>query len=572
MREQRWIQVYSPTILAVACALLAGCAPAAGQSGGEARTDGGASPTVVDRPVRMASTNEPPVISGSFGGGSSGTAEYAELFAAKLTRYDYLREPMPQLASELPNLTTGTWNVFDDGRMETTYRLRPAAWHDGQALTAEDVIFTWRTILRPDLPAGSRTPEQYIESIEAIDPNTVVMRWKSLYIYANVYEQEPIPHHLFGPLLERDPQAFVNSDYWRTNWVGLGPYQLVDWVQGSYVRGRAFPNYVFGAPKISEIVVYFISDPNQAIARMLAGDIDLTVGSLLKVEEGTLLKEQMRGGGDIVTMKAGVRLGEYQLGPSGHPPLKDLRVRRGIAHAVDRQQLVDVLWFSLTSPADMFLQPDFPAFAAADRVITKYPYDQNRALRLFEEAGWTKGASGILQNPAGERFKLGLRSLDRADYVKEVQILEQAFQAVGVEAEIDFYTRAMQNDREYRAKFPGLAFGGGAGSLTGKVGISGYSAVNIPSEANRWAGGNRGAYSNPAAEELIARYDLTVDSTRRDAILVDFLKILTADLPVLAMYYVLDVYAVRTGLNGVAPSRPGEAYTTANAHLLYWDR
>jgi peptide/nickel transport system substrate-binding protein len=177
-----------------------------------------------------------------------------------------------------------------------------------------------------------------------------------------------------------------------------------------------------------------------------------------------------------------------------------------------------------------------------------------------------------LQNGAGERFNLGLRSLDRADYLKETQIIEQSLQRVGIRSEIEFYTRAMQNDREYRAKFPGIAFGGGAGSLTGKVSLVGYATEGIPSETNRWAGSNRGGYSNGAADELIARYDVTVEPNRRDAILVEFLKIITDDLAVLPMYYVLDVYGMRSGLKGATPSGPGEAWTTANAHLLYWDR
>ena len=66
--------------------------------------------------------------------------------------------------------------------------------------------------------------------------------------------------------------------------MGLGPYRLIDWVPGTYVRGQAFRDYALGAPRISEILLYFIEDSNQAIARMVAGDISLTVGSLIKVE------------------------------------------------------------------------------------------------------------------------------------------------------------------------------------------------------------------------------------------------------------------------------------------------
>src|SRR5207249_411372 len=153
----------------------------------------------------------------------------------------------------------------------------------------------------------------------------------------------PLPRHILAPILENgDPQSFVNSDYWTTKWVGLGPYQLSDWVPGSYVRGRAFQSYALGAPKISEILLYFIDDANQAIARMVSGDIDLTVGSLIKVEEGLVLKEQLeaRGEGTILTTPASarqVRVGMFQFRPPQQPPGRDVRLRRALAYAMDRQ-------------------------------------------------------------------------------------------------------------------------------------------------------------------------------------------------------------------------------------------
>jgi len=548
--------------------VLAGCVSTAGlDQGQQARVE----TATVDRPIRMALTNEPGAIAGQFVR-LAGAGEYGDLFAARLVREDYLGEPAPQLVSEIPSLEGGTWRILDDGRMETTYRLRPGAvWHDGQPLTPADVIFTWQTILRPDLPATTRDPEQNIESIEASGPNTLLVRWKRVYIVANAWPLQPLPRHILEPLLERDAQAFLNSDYWRTAWVGLGPFQVADWVPGSFIKGRAFPQYVLGAPKVSEVVVYFIADANQAIARALAGDIDLTLGSLIKVEEGVSLKEQLeaRGEGTVLTAPAAIRSGEFQFRQPQQPPARDVRVRRGLVHAVDRQQLSDTLYFGLNKPADIFLSPLDGAFPSIDRAITRYPHDPNQALRLFADAGWTRGADGTLQNASGERFRLGVRSSDDSANVKEAQVLAQFWKTVGVEPELEFYGPVQQNDREYRALYPGFALGSPGTDI---LQTQNYLSTNIATEATRWSGSNRGAYVNPDIDGLINEYFVTIDAVRRVNLLVDYFRIVTSDVPGFPLYYRVDVYGVRTGLKGVAPTKPGEAWTTANAHLLYWDR
>src|SRR5947209_6257439 len=105
------------------------------------------------RPLNIGLIQEPVVMGGKFGGGGTGVADYNFLFAAKLVRYDQLGNPVAVLVEEVPSLQNGSWRVLDDGRMETTYRLRPSAsWHDGSPLTTDDVTFTFAAIMNPELP------------------------------------------------------------------------------------------------------------------------------------------------------------------------------------------------------------------------------------------------------------------------------------------------------------------------------------------------------------------------------------------------------------------------------------
>src|SRR5205823_288854 len=106
----------------------------------------------------------------------------------------------------LPQLNTDTWRVFPDGRMETTYRLKPGlSWHDGAPLTAEDFVFTADVYRYPDYGTASLVPHNLIESMQAPDSSTVVIRWRGSYPGAGAVafgsgagtpSFTPLPRHL----------------------------------------------------------------------------------------------------------------------------------------------------------------------------------------------------------------------------------------------------------------------------------------------------------------------------------------------------------------------------------------
>src|SRR5579871_1521230 len=107
-------------LLPFALILLSACQAAANPQPAAPSPDRATSVPASDRPLRIAITNEAPAVAGKFAGGASGTGEYADLFAAKLARFDYLGQPVAQLAADLPRLDNDTWRIGDDGSMETT--------------------------------------------------------------------------------------------------------------------------------------------------------------------------------------------------------------------------------------------------------------------------------------------------------------------------------------------------------------------------------------------------------------------------------------------------------------------
>ncbi|HZT07132.1 MAG TPA: peptide ABC transporter substrate-binding protein [Chloroflexota bacterium] len=521
------------------------------------------------KPLNIGLFDEPPALGSKFSGGGTGRADYSFLFAAKLIQYDSHGSPMAVLATEPPSLEKGTWRLLDDQRMETTYTLRKATFQDGSPFTADDVAFTWRLIMNPDLPAEDHEPEKFIDSIEVLDPQTFVVHWRETYVFANAWDLEPLPKAIFGPLVDRDVQAFTNTSAWTRDWVGLGPYRVTDWVQGTYLKGQAFDGFVLGKPKIRDIVVNFVQDANQAVSRMLAGTLDITLGNLIRGDEGLVLKEQMeaRGDGSVLTIPTKIRYGELQYREPRPPPSRDVRVRQSLLHALDRAQLVEALLHGLSTMADMYLAPNDAAFPAADKVIAKYPYDPNRAATLLQDAGWTRGDEGVLRNSTGERFDLELRTTEETQNQKEVQIIADAWKAVGINPSVEIVPKAKQNDQEYRAKYPGIGFS--ATSIQADW-LSKWQTELIASEANRWRGGNRGAYSRPEFDAMYRQYITTVDPVERQAVLVALVKFASEDVTYLPLYYQIDVHAIRAGLKGVEPRWPGQPGMAFNAYQWYW--
>ena len=312
-------------------------------------------------------------------------------------------------------------------------------------------------------------------------------------------------------------------------------------------------------------------DANQAVARFLAGSLDLSLGSLIRVEEGVTLKEQIepRGIGTIVTPpEGGIRVTDFQWREPLIPPARDLRVRRAMVHSIDRQLMIESLQFGLVEPAHMVLAPGSSAYTMADSAVTKYPYDVNRAAQLLAEAGWTKGNDGVLRSASGERFDLGVRVTEGTLNNKEAQVMSDFWKAIGINPEVELMPRALQNDQEYRAKFPGVA----SSSPMGIDSLDRFRSENIPNDANRWRGNNRGGYSNPTMDRLSKDFFTTVELAPRLNTHVQVLKLISDEVVTMPWYYQVDVYAIRAGLMGAVPTAPGQGWTTANAHQLYWER
>ena len=495
------------------------------------------------------------------------------LFNADLATLDGREVPRPYLSESLPQLNTDTWRVFSDGRMETVHKLRPGlTWHDGAPLTAEDFVFSWRVYSTPDFGQSNAPPLDQMEQVVAVDPQTVLFRWKGLYPDAGIVGSEgrsfpPLPRHLLESSFQQDPpEVFGRSAFWTTEYVGVGPYRLTRWEQGAFLEGAGFDGHAWGKPKIDRVRVLFISDQNSALANVLSGEAHIAVDDAIRFQQGAVLKREwgQRNAGTVLTTPDQWRRTEIQYRPQFANPraILDVRVRRALAHSVDKQAINDGLFEGEAILADNFMSPTIDYYAEIDRAIVKYEFDPRRSEQLMNEAGWTKGPDGIFSHPAEGRFSANLQVNAAAQQEAEMAIMGSVWRQAGFDVKEVPVPQAQSRLGEVRGSFP--AFYTGAGGV-GERSFVNFESARIPNPENRWVGLNRGGWVNAEYDRLLNAYSTTLERSERIRHVVQLARIFTEEVAAIPLYFNPGIVGYVAALSGPQPFSP-DADVTWNVH------
>jgi peptide/nickel transport system substrate-binding protein len=445
-------------------------------------------------------------------------------------------------------------------------------WHDGTPFTADDVIFSWQVNRDPDVANANSETATLITEMRSDGPHGVIAQWSTVYPYADRLSDRElviVPRHLLETSYRDAKESFLLQPYWSTAYVGLGPYRITRWDRGSTMELSAFDRYFLGRPKIDTIRVQFIPDTNTMMANLHAGAIQtvLPPGGPTP-EPGLLLKQawESSGYGSVLVYPLRWTFLEAQKRSTAQPAdLADARVRRALLHALDRTELARAVFGEYGTVADAWVQADEPRARVVGDALSRYPYDVNRALALFAEAGWQRGADGMLEK-AGQRFAVTVRGDEHIS-----AIVASSWRTTGVLAEYDTLPPQLARDRAARASFTGFDVNTGPTSIL-NVGPK-FASTDIPAPENQWTGLNRGGYVNPQWDRLVQAIAVTLEEPRRLEMERQMVRIFTTDLPALPMYFGLELVPVGGGLTGVQPIRGsphvGVILHTWNVHE--WD-
>jgi peptide/nickel transport system substrate-binding protein len=559
-------------VLAVALAACAG----SGAQPGNPKT--GTSPVPESAPFKRATAAikfDPPTLNTKLNPATvAGVDNVEELVNAGVVRLDDRGGLLPLLATAVPSLDNGQWRLLPDGRMETTWKLRPdAAWHDGAPVTSADLAFTLTVGRDPDLAVFRDRVFELIESVDAPDAATLTVTWKSPFINADALFSGggqklamPLPSHLLQGPYTTDKATFLDLPYWSYEYVGAGPYRLRDWVAGSHLVLVANDRFVLGRPKIDEIEVRFVPDPTTLVANVLAGAIDFSLGRGISLEQAIQARRQWQVGHvELGYAKSWIVINP-QFVNANPRVVTDARFRKALMYAIDRQQLVETLEFGLTQTVQSILDPDQPQYQELERRQTvRYGYEPQRAAQLLTDLGYARDADGGLRDAAGQPLTLEFRTITTDIDQKSMFAVTDFWRQVGVGVDPVVIPTQRATDLEYRATYPAFELLRQPNDLRGMVRIH-SSEARLPEK--RYTGTNNPRYQSPELDRLLDQYLTTIPRDERLEVIGQVIHHISDQLPYMGLFYDTEPTLVNNRVLGVGPSR-GDATQIWN--VMDWD-
>ncbi|RUW32882.1 MULTISPECIES: ABC transporter substrate-binding protein [unclassified Mesorhizobium] len=450
---------------------------------------------------------EPPALVGI-----AHTAGPTQKVTAKVTEgllaYDENLNPVPQLATE--------WSVSDDG-LRYTFKLRAGVkWHDGVDFTSADVAHSIK-LLQQYHPRGRGTFKN-VTAVETPDPLTAVIMLSKPAPYllkAFAASESPIvPKHIYG---DSDPATNPAT----SAPIGTGPFVFKEWVRGSYILYERNPNY-WDKPKpyVDKLIVKFVPDAAARTAAFETGEVDIGGETPVPLSEIERLK---------ALPQLGFETKGYNYGPSvtriefnlSNKYLKDLRVRRAIAHAIDRNLILNTVYYGYGIISPTPISPLLTQYFDANTTV--YEYNPAKAEQLLDEAGFKRGADGI-------RFHLDHDYLPYGDsYKRTADYLAQALRKVGIDITIrsqDFatYIKRVYTDRQF--DFTNNSMSNLFDPTLGVQRL--YWSKNFKQGVPF---SNGSGWSNPAADAALEAAAVELDEAKRKEYFLTFQRLVVDEVP-----------------------------------------
>jgi peptide/nickel transport system substrate-binding protein len=395
------------------------------------QTTGVHNPGTIPGEVRIAIQSEPknlnPILASNTTDGMADALVFDFLITA-----DPKGNPLPDLANPVPTLENG--GISKDGLTITYHLRRGVKWSDGVPFTSKDVKFSWQAVMNKANNATSRRGYDLVASVDTPDASTVVFHMKQKFapVVNTLFAESDnpiwvVPEHILGKYPDINQVPFNNQP------IGTGPFTVAEWAKGDHITFVRNDNYFMGKPKLDRIVVHVIPDENTTINELKTHDIDY----MFQASPDTC--KELQGISGVNLTFNSVDGYESVLLNLSHPPLDDIRVRKAIAYAINKKELVD----KLTCGTQKIATEDHPDFMWAHNPnVTQYDYNPQMAKQLLQQAGYTPGPNGLVQKNGRGISLLGVTNTTNVTR-RQLSVLVQAqLRAVGIDLAIKNYPGA----------------------------------------------------------------------------------------------------------------------------------
>lgn len=486
-----------------------------------------------------------------------------------LTTFDQDWKLVCLLCDGLPNLDKGTARIVERPggarAIDATFRIRDgAAWGDGTPITTKDVLFTWEVGRHP--LSGITNSDLFtkdIADITVVDDRTFTVHWSKYFCsYDALNDFRLLPEHLERPVFEADPAEYHNRTLYDADptnpGLWFGPYRITSVQAGSHIVLDRNPTWWGAEPGFERIVVKAIENTAALEANLLSGEVDYVAGEAGLSLDQAVAFERRHGDRYRVIYRPSLFYEHVDMDLED-PILRDVRVRRALLHAIDREAISRQLFDGRQPVAHNTVNPLDKEIYSPD--YRHYAFDPELAKRLLEEVGWTPGPGGVRRNAAGEKLALSFVTT-AGNRTRELiqQVMQSQWRAVGIDVRIENQPpRVMFGQTLRERRFDHLIMFSWLTSPQNVPRTTLHSGM-IPSAENGWSGQNHGGYRNPEMDRVIDALETTCGDDAKP-LWAELQRIYAEDLPALPLYYRADAFVLPLWLQGVRPT--GHQYTSA---------
>lgn len=493
-------------------------------------------------------SNQPAIARIGWGGGPDTLNPGLSILAVEYTIFELVYDSMYSLNLDgsFTLSIADSATVSDDGTV-WTYKIKDGLkFHDGEDLTAEDVAFTYNLYKdTPEYPYLNGYYTTYFDSIEATANNEVVLTLteaipniESQLVYLYI-----LPKHIWESV---NPTEFDNVAM-----IGSGPFKMAEYVPDEFVRLAANKEHFSTPPKVDEVIFQTFDNPDALVQAIKTGQVDMISSLPGTAVEGLKSEAPVTvvtgapfspGPEDIIFNQIDPENCPVDEGGlcTGHPALRDRNVRLALAHATDKQKIIDVVLFGLGTPGFTLIPDGLGVWF--NNTLKDYEFDTAKANQILDDAGYldTDG-DGVREMPDGSRalsFRINWDS-DNSDYPRIAELLQEMWTEIGIALE----PQAFDADALTAICCPTFDFDimiwGWVSDPDPSALLYVYTTDAIP------YGSSETGYSNPAYDELYNQQQVTLNFEERKEIVWEMQRITHEDVVYIIPYYSQSVQAFR---------------------------
>jgi peptide/nickel transport system substrate-binding protein len=454
-------------------------------------------------------------------------------------QYDENFQPVPGHAR--------SWEVNADTTLLTFHLRDDLYWHDGVKVTAADLKFAYDMSRIPDTGFPNTTFWTHYGEAEAVDSFTFRIRMRPHAEFLDPWRTFPaVPRHI---LEGTAPGQLRGHAFSHRNPVGNGPFRFVSRIDGqswTFEANPDFPAELGGRPYLDRLVFRNIPEPTTLLTELVTGRIDFYSAAVPAQAQHIEANRNAR----LIHYpdRSYVLIGWNQR----RPPFDDVRVRRALTMAMNRQQITDAVLHGHGSKANSTVPPFFWQFD--DQAGADLTYDPDAALRMLTEVGFTRGADGTLRTPQGQPFRFTLLTNQgnqvRADIA---EIVQADLSRIGVDMRIQIQEWGTLLDRvnsPQRRDFDAVLIGW---RTEFRVDDSGLFHCDRRDQPFQWVG-----HCDPELDRLLDELPLIADRERSRPLWHEYQRRIARDQPFTFVYFQERLHGVANRLRNVNPDPRGD--------------